>query len=221
MPDTKYKALVLGASGLIGKETLNLLLKNNKYETIYAISRHSLAIHNSKLIEIIADISTIEKSIKDLKIDHFFSCIGTTAAKTPDKNQYYAIDLNYPQTVSSFLQANGCETCCLVSSIGANNSSSNFYLKLKGNVEQAISEIGFKNLNIFRPSLLIGDRKEFRLMEKFSQIIYPLLNVLLIGKWKDYRSIQAKDVASAMINVALKNKEGVHIYQTQLIKELA
>jgi uncharacterized protein YbjT (DUF2867 family) len=221
MPHTKYKALVLGSSGLIGMETINLLLKNNKYETIYAITRSELPINNNRLIRIIADYHSIETHIKDLQIDHFFCCIGSTKAKTPDRDKYYEIDLEYPKKVASNIIANGTTTLCLVSSIGANPTSNNFYLKLKGDVEESLKAIGFKSFHIFRPSLLLGNRKEFRLMEKIAQLIYPIFNFLLIGKLKDYRSIKAKDIASAMINVSITSNPGVHIYQTQLIKELA
>ena len=221
MPDKNYKALVLGSSGLIGMQTINLLLNNNKYKVVYSISRSKLPIQNDKLVQILADTETIDAHINDLQVDHLFSCIGTTASKTPDKNQYYAIDLNYPQKVAKILHTNGCHTICLVSSIGANSTSSNFYLKLKGDVENAIKQIGFNSTNIFRPSLLLGDRSEFRLMENITQFIYPFINLFLIGSLKDYRSIHAKDVASAMINVATSDKTGEHIYQTQLIKELA
>lgn len=221
MPDTKYIAMVLGASGLIGSETVNLLLNNNKYKTVYAISRKGIAIDHPKLIQILADSDSIANKIADLQIDHFFSCIGTTANKTPDKKEYYAIDLEYPKRVANILHHNGCEIMCLVSSIGANSSSNNFYLKLKGDTEEAIQAIGFKSLHIFRPSLLLGERKEFRLLESISQIIYPIFNWILVGKLKDYRSIHAKDIASAMINVSLTAQNGTHIYQTQIIKELA
>lgn len=221
MPDTKYKALVLGSSGLIGMETINLLLNNDKYEVVYAISRYELPIKNNKLIQIIADYNTIETNIKDLKIHHFFCCIGSTRAKTPDKNKYYEIDVEYPKKVASILIKNGSTTLCLVSSMGANPTSNNFYLKLKGDVEESLRAIGFKSFHIFRPSLLLGNRKEFRLTEKIAKFIYPIFNLLLVGKMKDYRSIQAKDIASAMINVSITSNLGDYIYQTQLIKELA
>ena len=221
MPDKKHIALILGASGLIGKETLILLLNNNKYTRIYAVSRKPLGIHHSKLTEVIADSSNIEDAIKDIQVDHFFSCIGTTKAKTPELNQYYAIDLDYPLKVAKLLHANGCDTMCLVSSIGANTSASNSYLQLKGKVEEAMKTVGFNSLHIFRPSLLLGKREEYRFLEHVGQIIYPIIGKLFFGKLKDYKGIQGKTVASAMINVASSIITGTYIYPTQLIKELA
>lgn len=221
MSQSKHKALVLGSTGLIGSETLDLLLKNDKYEAVYAVTRRNLEINNQKLIQIVADMDTIEPALKDIAVDHFFCCVGTTKDKTPDQTSYYKIDLDYPVKVSSILKNNGCTTICAISSIGANADSSNFYLKLKGEVEQALLQLGFQNIFIFRPSLLLGQRKEFRLMEKIAQYIYPLINPLLFGKMKNYRSIASKVVASAMINIATSEKSGSHIYQTQEIKKLA
>ena len=221
MSDTKHIALVLGSSGLIGFETVNLLLNNSNYSAVYAVSRTKLPISHSKLIQILADVDTIEDRIKDITVDHLYSCIGTTASKTPDKIEYYKIDLDYPILVAKTLHNKGCQTICLISSMGASSTSKNFYLKLKGDVEKAIKEIGYQSVNILRPSLLLGKRKEYRLMERLAQKIFPIANLFLIGSLKDYRSIKATDIASAMINISLANKKGTHIYQTQFIKELA
>lgn len=221
MPDTKHIALVLGASGLIGKETLNLLLENNKYKTVYAITRKSLGITHPKLTEIIADMSTVDEALKELQVDHLYSAIGSTKSKTPDKKQYYEIDLDYPLKVAKSLHQNGCNTVCLVSSMGADAYSSNFYLELKGKVEEAMQAVGFRSVHLFRPSLLLGKRKEKRFFEQLGQVLFPVISFLFIGKLKDYKGIQAKDVASAMVNVATQGNTGVYIYQTQLIKELA
>lgn len=221
MSNTKYKALVLGSTGLIGNETLHLLLNNNKYEVLYAISRRELDIENEKLVNIIADFDTIDTKLKDVHIDHFYCCIGSTKSKTPIKADYYKIDLEYPEKVATILFQNGCNTICLVSSIGADTASNNFYLRLKGDVENVITNIGFESTHIFRPSLLLGARRDFRLLERIGQVIYPIVDTLFVGKLKDYKGIKASIVASAMINSALKNNKGVHTYQTQQIKELA
>src|SRR5690606_10756930 len=221
MPDTKHIALVLGASGLIGKETLNLLLENNKYKTVYAITRKSLGITHPKLTEIIADMSTVDEALKELQVDHLYSAIGSTKSKTPDKKQYYEIDLEYPLKVAKCLHQNGCNTVCLVSSMGADAYSSNCYLELKGKVEEAMQAVGFRSVHLFRPSLLLGKRKETGFFEQLGQVLFPVISLLFIDKLKDYKGIQAKDVASAMVNVATQGNTGVYIYQTQLIKELA
>lgn len=212
-------ALLLGANGLIGNELLLYLLRNNKYNTVYAVTRQPLTIQNSKLINIIADQNTIQRHIKNIEVDHFFNCLGTTKSKTPNRQEYYKIDLEYPVQVAQTLKKNGCYSINMVSSIGANTKSKNFYLKLKGEIETAIINLNFPNTNIFRPSILLGKRNEKRILEDISKIAINILSTFLIGNLKNYKSIKAKTVASAMVNIALSNKLGTHIYLTEEIKK--
>lgn len=221
MSKQKYTAFILGASGLIGSELLQLLLKSERYDLVYSVSRTELPFSDSRLVQIIADYSTIESKIKDLKVDHLFCCIGTTNKQTPDQQEYFKIDHDYPLLVAKLLKNQGCETIAIVSSIGANSNASGFYLKLKGQVEKSITELAFQSTNIFRPSLLLGKRKDKRITENIAKLTFPLLNLFLVGKLKDYRSIKSFIVASAMMQLAISSKPGVHIYQTEEIKQNA
>jgi len=219
--EDKLTALVLGANGLIGEIVVDLLLKNDKYNMVFAVSRKGVNKESPKLVQIFADMNNAEEKIKDIRVDVLFSCIGSTQAKSPNKDEYYKIDHDYPILVSTLLKKNGCSTVCLVSSIGANAQSKNFYLKLKGQVEQSLLALGFESTHIFRPSLLMGKRKERRFFEIATQKLSPLFNMLMIGSWKKFRSISAESVARAMIHTASLRTNGVHIYQTEEIKKLA
>ncbi|MCI0921897.1 NAD-dependent epimerase/dehydratase family protein [Sphingobacterium rhinopitheci] len=221
MSKEKYTALILGANGLIGTALLQLLLENDQYACVYTVSRKKLPFEDDKLIQIIADYDNILPQINTVKVDHFYCCIGTTKNKVANEQEYYKIDHDYPIIVANCLKNNGCNTINIVSSIGANSNTTNFYLKLKGKVEQSVIALHFQSTNIFRPSLLIGKRSEKRLFESIAQRLSPLMNILLIGKLKNYQSIKASVVASAMLNITLKNKIGTHIYQTEEIKENA
>lgn len=221
MPRQEYTALVLGASGLIGSLVVDLLLKNDKYKTVYAVSRKSIQLTHDKLVEVLADYDSIDEKIAGIQIDHLFCCLGTTKKKTPDTLEYYKIDHDYPLKVSAILKEKNCSVVCLVSSIGANLNSNNFYLRLKGEVEDKLAALAIESTNIFQPSLLIGNRNESRFGEDIAKIISPVLNFLMQGKLKNYRSIQASDVASAMVNVALTARSGVFKYKTQEIKTLS
>lgn len=221
MSKKKYTALILGSTGLIGTEILQFLLKNEAYTHVYAVSRQPISITDPKLIPIIADYDSILPQLEGCTIDHLYCAIGTTKNKVPDETAYYKIDHDYPILVASYLKNKGCKTICIVSSIGANVQANQFYLKLKGKVEQAIIALGIPSTFIFRPSLLMGKRKEKRLLESIAQKVSPLLNIFLRGRLKNYQSIAAHTVASAMVNLALSNKQGTHIYQTQEIKENA
>lgn len=218
MSKENYSALILGANGLIGFCLLQELLKDDKYTVVYAVSRKELSIQNPKLIHILADFDTIDSKIKDLKVDHLYSCLGSTKSKTPNPKEYYQVDHDYPLKVANILKEKACSMISFVSSIGANKSSSNFYLKLKGDVEAKIIALDFESTNIFRPSLLIGKRDEKRIVEGFSQKISPLLDFIFVGPLKKYRSIKGITVAKAMHNIGLRSPLGVNIYESEDIK---
>ena len=221
MSQVKRTALVLGANGLIGEFVVDILLKNVDYETVYAVSRKGIAKDDRKLVQILADTENIADKIKDVVVDDFFSCIGSTKAKTPDKAVYYKIDHDYPVKTAKFLRENGCKHITLVSSMGADATSKNFYLKLKGETEQSIIDLALQSTFIFQPALIIGKRKERRTLEAFAQKISPLFDALLFGSLQKYRSIRAETIAKAMVNATQSGQTGVHIYKTTEIKELA
>lgn len=221
MSKKKYTALILGSNGLIGTKVVNSLLNNESYSCVYTISRKPLAIVHPNLIQIIADYTNILSHISSIDIDHFYCCIGTTKRKTPDVNEYFKIDHDYPILVAKYLKNKGCSRMALISSIGANILSNQFYLKLKGQVEQSVITLNFDSTYILRPSLLLGKRKENRFLESVAQKLSPILNIICIGKLKNYQSIKAESVATAMVKLMLSNKLGIHIYQTQEIKENA
>lgn len=221
MSKNNLNALVLGANGLVGLHTIELLLQSEQFQHVYAVSRRGIDIEHPKLIQIKADVDTIAEKIQSLKIDCLFSCLGSTRKKTPNLKDYYRVDYVYPLLVADILKQNGCETVCLVSALGANAESRNFYMTLKGEAEQDMEKIGFATLHILQPSLIKGKRNESRLAEGLASGLFTIIDPLLIGGWKKYRSIQAKDIASAMVNMVLGEQEGIHRYSTDRIKELA
>jgi len=109
----------------------------------------------------------------------------------------------------------------VVSAMGANEKSTVFYNKVKGECENALQQIGFNRLSIFRPSLLTGPRREFRLGEKIAQVLFPLVEWLFVGRWKNYRSISTNTVARAMLLNSIKTDEGIEIFQSDEIKQLS
>lgn len=221
MSTKKYSALVLGANGLVGIQLVDLLLKNDKYSTVYAVSRTGIDRDNPKLVQIIADFETIEEKITSIGIDHLFSCLGSTKNKTPNKAAYYQIDHDYPIKVAAILKNNGCQFVAIVSSMLADPNSKNFYLRLKGETEKDLIAEAIESTNIFRPSLLKGKRNENRFLEKIAGIFSRLVDMLLVGRFKNLRSIDADKVASAMVHIATFSSKGVYIYKTEEIKKIA
>jgi uncharacterized protein YbjT (DUF2867 family) len=214
------KAILLGASGLIGSNLLAQLLNNPNYSEVLAIGRKTLNIEHPKLKELIVDFDHIDQYSANVKGDVVFCCLGTTNGKTPDKVQYKKIDYQYPLDIGSIAQNNGATAYHLVSSMGADINSSLFYPKTKGEVERDLKAIPFKSIYIYRPSLLDGDRKEKRSAEKIMIGLMRFLNPILIGGLKKYRSIKIETVASAMLKESLTDKKGVFIYSSDQIEAL-
>ena len=141
--------------------------------------------------------------------DALFLCIGTTRKKTPNLNDYKKIDFGINIESAQMAKENNVPQVHLISSIGADSKASNFYLKLKGEIEEALNDLKFESTFIYRPSVLIGNRNESRPMETISQKLMPFFDLFMQGKLKKYHSISAKQVAKAIIENSKTNYKGV------------
>lgn len=214
------KAIIIGASGLIGRELLTLLLADSHFETVKIFVRKSINIKHPKLTEVISDFNDLNSLKSEFYGDALFCCLGSTKSKTPDLNQYRKIDHDYPLFFAEEGLKNGLQQFHLVSALGADAKSSNFYTKMKGETEEAIKRLGIPSLYIYQPSFLSGNRSEKRAMEKFVLSIMKLIDPLLVGSLKKYQTISAITVAKAMINESIKNKRGIFVHKSDQIKEL-
>jgi uncharacterized protein YbjT (DUF2867 family) len=214
------KAVLAGASGLIGSKLLNILLQQPEYDEVLILVRKELPIQHEKLTQLSIDFDRLANYSKAITGHAVFCCLGSTRKKTPDLNDYRKVDHDYPLQLAQIAYKNGISQYHLVSAIGANVGSSNFYTKMKGEVEEDIKKIGLPGLYIYQPSFLTGERKENRLAERLLSPIMKVINPLLIGNLKKYRSIPAATVAMAMYKQSLKNKEGSFIYPSDKIKQL-
>lgn len=214
---SKYTAVVIGATGLIGHSLLELLLEHEKIEGVSVLTRRTVGIEHPKLEEQIVDFQNREElRLKMGKGDLFFCCIGTTQKKVRgDKEEYKKIDFGIPVTTAEIAFDKGFSTYLFVSSVGADSKSKNFYLQLKGKAEDVITSIGFKNTAIFRPSILLGKRDEYRAGENAAKALMRFSSGLFVGRYKKYRAIEASEVAKAMVLVGTGNGKGVHIYEYQ------
>ena len=213
-------AILFGSTGLIGKHLLRILLDSPVYEKVTAVVRRDLDLNHPNLRILIADLQTINNYSTQLAADDVFCCLGTTRKKTPDSAEYYRIDHDYPVTAATLTKAAGAQTFLLVSAVGANTGSSNFYLRMKGETERDVSAVGFKSVHVFRPSLLAGKREESRWIEALSEGVLSVANPLLIGRWKKYRSIPAVRVAQAMYWAAQQHITGTHTYYGNEMRNL-
>jgi uncharacterized protein YbjT (DUF2867 family) len=195
-------AIILGASGLTGSILLEKLLKDERYTSIKLFGRKKLEIDHEKVQQHVVDLFQLENHADIFNADEVFCCIGTTKKKTPDRETYRKIDLGIPVKAAKLCKMNGVDTFAVISSIGAKPYGSNFYLKTKGQMEQAVQEQKIPNTIILRPSLIVGDRREKRVGEKFSIVMMRLFNPLMFGGMKKYRSINAETIIEAMIALA-------------------
>lgn len=192
-------ATIIGATGLIGGHLLDMLLNDASFTTVRILIRRPLEISHPKLEKNLVDFSDMESFRLALEgTDVIFCTIGTTMKKMKgDKEAYRKVDYEIAVNAARLGKANGCEKFVLVSAVGADSKSRNFYLKLKGETEEAVQASGMESVYILRPSLLIGNRKEFRAGEKLATWLMPLFAFILPAK---YRPVKAIDVAKAMVN---------------------
>ena len=216
-------AVVLGATGMIGELLVQQLLADPGFSKVRILVRRPLQISHAKLEMVVTNFSNLNEYKNNIGAgDCIFCCIGTTMRQVKgDKVLYRSIDYDIPVNAAKFGKAAGFTSYLLVSAVGANASASNFYLKLKGEVEKAILDISYKATHIFQPSILLGKRKEFRLGETIGKGIMQFFSPLFLGGTKKFRGIQALDVAKAMVNASKQNKAGSFIYQYLAISKLA
>ncbi|HET7001500.1 MAG TPA: NAD(P)H-binding protein [Puia sp.] len=207
------KAIVVGATGLIGSQLVEILLATDTYDEVLILVRKKLDTTHPKLTQLAIDFNQIENHSASITGDAVFSCLGTTKAKTPDRNLYYKIDHDYPLRLAKMALANEVKQFHLVSSIGANPNSRTFYIRLKGETERDISALNFYSSFMYEPSMLTGREYETRFGEVFFEELFNVLNHLLIGSWKKYRSVSSATVARTMYELSLKDEPGKWIVQ--------
>jgi len=203
-------ALLAGSTGLIGGQLLALLLDDNRYTNVVAISRKPLTAH-PKLVNLVCELRDLPYHREQLKADDAFCCLGTTIKKAKSKEAFRAVDLDAPFLLAKISKEQGAQKFLLVSALGANKNSGIFYNKVKGEVEGAIQNVGFHSYYIFRPSLLLGPRQEERTGEDAAKFFYKVFGFLVPKK---YRAIESIKVARAMLAFAQAEHKGNFIYES-------
>jgi uncharacterized protein YbjT (DUF2867 family) len=209
---TKKTALVLGATGLIGKELVKILSENGHYQKVHLLVRRPIEV-KSEVFEVhVVDFDELHKYHALFEVTDVFCCLGTTIKVAKTKEAFRKVDYDYPIEAAKLANENGAEKYLIVSSMGADTKSLFFYSRVKGDVEETLNSLNLPSLHIFRPSLLLGNREEFRIGEKLAEKASGILNKIMIGPLRPFRGIQARKVAAAMAFVAQSNKKGKHIY---------
>lgn len=196
------KAIVLGATGTVGKELIEKLIENENFTEIISLGLKPCGLSDSKLTEHIIDFNTPETWKDVVRGDVLFSTWGTTVEQAITKDEQYKVDYKHQYKVAEVAAQNGVTAYVLVSSAGADINSSAFYKKIKGRLDKAVQRLPFEYINILRPGKLYGNRSEIVLSERLKLSMLRRLNRL--GLLKQFRPIKEKIVAKAMIHAARK-----------------
>jgi hypothetical protein len=235
-------AILIGTSGLVGMQLLHQLLQSPAYDYVLSIGRRKLSLKHGKLIQISGDMNMINSWDLDSKLSdqdlggenhgirvaikekiaeiHAFSALGTTMKQTGSKDCFVAIDHGMVLQYAFYIKKLGAKKFLNVSALGADAKSKIFYNQIKGRLEKDLKGIGFDYLGIFRPSLLLGNRSDFRLGEEFAKLITkPLIWLKL---WKNIRPIYDHQVAKSILLKALEvNSSAVEIIESGQMQELS
>ncbi len=214
-------ALLLGASGLIGGHCLDLLLADKDYTQVTILVRRSLSRTHPKLTQQVVDFDRLTEVADAFRVQDVFCCLGTTIKTAGSQEAFRKVDFTYPVESARLAVQQGATQFLLVSSLGANAKSSVFYSRTKGEVERAVAASDLSSVQIFRPSLLLGQRAEVRSGERMAEKLSRALSFLLVGPLRKYRPIEARAVAAAMIAVAKDQRAGIHLYESNQIAEIA
>ena len=214
---------IIGASGLVGSHLLELLLKDPGIDKVVALVRTTFTHNSPKLEQQIIDFQeprAYEPHIAGAEA--VFVTVGTTNAKVDgDKDAYRKVDYNIPVYAAKAAAKLGVYGYYLVSASGADaNNNNNFYFKLKGVTEEAVCEEQIPQIYIMRPSLILGDRKERRVLERAAQVVMPMFSWAFGGAWSKYKPIQAAEIAQAMFRAYTHGKKGIHVCSYEEMKTL-
>ena len=211
-------AVVLGATGVVGKALVLQLIQDYRYDQIHLIGRRALDFDHYKIKETL--YSDLEEGLKEhpIKGDHLYCCLGSTKHKTPQMAAYKKIDVEIPLLAAFQAREASFEAVVVVSALGANVQSKNFYSQMKGAMENQLLALELPKIHFVQPSLILGARKEFRLGELLLKGIMKGLFFIWYGPLKEYNPIQAKDIAKAMIWLANTPYETKSVTSSKLIE---
>ncbi|WP_417362252.1 NAD(P)H-binding protein [Galbibacter sp.] len=204
-------AIILGATGLTGNSLLLQLLEDDRYSRIVLFSRKSTGIQHPKIHEYFIDLFQLSNYKSVFKADDVFCCIGTTKAKTPNKDTYKAIDYGIPVSAAELCKKNNIPTFIVISSMGSNEKSKLFYNRTKGLMEQKVLKFDIKKTHILQPSLIEGNRKEKRFGEWIFKQLSKAMPLLKVGPLKKYQPVSENKIAKAMVYLANAEHKEIRI----------
>jgi uncharacterized protein YbjT (DUF2867 family) len=202
------RILLAGATGLVGRELLALLVADPTVRELIALVRRPLPpeARHARLREVVVDFERLDRDPALFAVDQVFCALGTTIRQAGSQEAFRRVDLEYPLRIATLARAAGARHFLLVSALGADQGSRVFYNRIKGELEERVRALGYPALTIARPSLLEGDRAEFRLVE----VVTSKLSFLLPGRWKP---VHVRQVARALVHAAARDAAGERVME--------
>ncbi|HZH68218.1 MAG TPA: hypothetical protein VFD65_03375 [Chitinophagales bacterium] len=208
-------AIIAGGTGLVGRHVIEHLVKDSFFDKIYVLNRRTVDYDSGKVHEIIVDFEDLSPSLVGIQPTHAFCTLGTTIKKAGSREAFRKVDQEYVMNFALAVFSLGCKNFNVVTALGTNKASSIFYNQVKFEVSQSLEKVGFEQLNIIQPSLLLGDREEKRLGEDIMQLLFKYTRTLWAGPLKNVAGIQGSQVAKAMVAIAKKERKGVYRIQSR------
>ncbi|MFE4352797.1 oxidoreductase [Peribacillus butanolivorans] len=213
-------ALILGATGVVGTHLVKELSKSNNYKEIYLLTRREIESKEPNCEVHVVEFDNLVRYADLFNVTDVFICLGTTIKKAKSKEAFRKVDFEFVIEAAKMAKASNVEKFLVITAMGANSKSKFFYSRVKGDVEGTLQQLELNSVHIFRPSLLLGERKEFRAGEKISGMIGSFAKFLFVGPLRPYRAIEANKVAAAMYVAAQKPTQGYHFYNSDEIEKL-
>lgn len=211
-------ALLAGASGLVGNELLHILLDSPYYSRVKILVRRPLDMAHEKLEQVVTDFDKLDHYAHHFDVDDVFCCLGTTIKKAGSQDAFKKVDYEYPLKMAEMAKSQQVKNFLIITALGADAESKVFYSRTKGQLQVRLKKTRLTALHVFQPSLLLGERQEFRLGEKAATVLSPIISKLLQGKMKKYKPVEARDVALAMYEVAQIERTGNYTYPSDRIE---
>ncbi len=200
------KAVIIGASGLVGNQLLKFLLIDKQIDQVISLGRKELPVSSDKLRQIIVDFQNLNEIVENLHADFLFCCVGTTIKTAGSQENFRNVDYEIPKSLAQLAVKHNIGTMIVISSLGADAQSSNFYLRTKGEMEKVVQSYPIQRTVFVQPSLLLGNRNEYRFGERIATVFMQLFSFAFVGSIRKYRAISSEKLAKAMIHIAFDPK---------------
>lgn len=210
------KAIILGSTGLVGSSLTKQIENFNAFSKVFLLVRSKTdRVSSDKIEEICIDFEDESTFPKLENIDAVFCCLGTTIKKAGSQENFRKVDFDFVVKTAAYYQTLGAKHFLVVSAVGVSDKSKIFYNRVKGEMEKAVANLGYPNVSIFRPSMLGGNREEFRFGEWFGTVFLKAIQWAFIGRMKRYKIIDAEKVAKSMLISSKEGKETIEIIESE------